>query len=173
VSPDAPDPGPPVALVASVGELDPVVALVRALLHASAAVRATAVVPDGDGPPAVVDAARLLPVEVARGASVVHLPHAGPVGEPAPDLPVFRPLPAFDADPSTGEIAAPLGGVEHRARATAAAAANLPAGSVLQLSWESTRPGTPFSVTARAATDEPFVLGVGDEAFPMPAGWPG
>jgi hypothetical protein len=161
-----------VPLVPSAGPLDPVVVLLRELLHAAAAVRATAVVPDGEGPPAVVDVARLLPVEVARGERVVHLAHAAPLDVPAPAVPEFKPLPAFDVDPDSGEIAAPLGAVEHRARATAQAAAGLPPGSVLQLSWETSREGVPFSVTARAAADEPFVLGVGEETFPMPEGWP-
>jgi hypothetical protein len=150
-----------------------VIVLLRELLHAAAAVRATAVVPDGGGPPAVVDVARLMPVEVARGDEVVHLPHAAPLDAPTPSVPEFRRLPAFDVDPATGEVAAPLGAVEHRARATAQAATGLPAGSVLQLSWETSRDGVPFSVTARAAADEPFVLGVGEETFPMPPGWPG
>lgn len=161
-----------VVLVASAGALDPVVVLLRELLHVAAAVRATAVVPDGDGPPAVIDVARLMPVEVARGSEVVHLPHAAPQDPPAPVLPEFRRLPAFDVDPDTGEVAAPLGAVEHRARATAQAAAGLPPGSVLQLAWDTSTPGVPFSVTARAAAEEPFVLGVGDETFPMPPGWP-
>lgn len=164
--------GDGVPLVASVDALDPVVDLVRALLHAAEAVRATAVVPDGDAAPAVVDAGRLLPVEVDRGGAVVHLPHARPAGAVSPAVPAFRTLPPFDADPLTGEIAAPLGGVEHRARGTAEAAALLPAGSALQLTWETTRADVPFSVTARAGGDEPLVLGVGAETFAMPPGWP-
>jgi hypothetical protein len=164
-----------IALVASVGELDPVVALLRELLHAASAVRATAVVPGAEGEdPAVVDVARLAPIEVARGAHVVHLPHAGPEDVEVPPLFAFRTLPVFEADPATGEIAAPLGAVEHRATGVAETAAQLPAGTVLQLAWDTTRPGVAFSVTAGApGSGEPIVLGVGDEVFPMPPGWPG
>ncbi len=163
-----------VALVASVGELDPVVALLRELLHVAGAVRATAVVPgDGDAEPAVVDVARLAPIEVARGEHVVHLAHAGTLDVPAPEPFAFKDLPPFDADPATGDVAAPLGGVEHRATGVAASAAQLPAGSVLQLAWDTTRPGVAFSITAQApGSGEPIVLGIGDGVFPMPVGWP-
>lgn len=162
-----------IALVESVGPaLDPVVALLRELLHAASAVRATAVVPEDEGDDrAVVDVARLAPIEVARGAHVVHLPHVGPDDAEVPVLPAFRDLPVFEADPDSGEIAAPLGGVEHRATGVAETARLLPPGSILQVAWDTTRPGVAFSVTAGGS--DPIVLGVGDEVFPMPPGWPG
>ncbi|MEV4422230.1 hypothetical protein AB0L40_19975 [Patulibacter sp. NPDC049589] len=163
-----------IALVSSVGPLDGVVALLHELLHAASAIRATAIVPpEADEPPAVIDVARLAPIEVARGEHVVHLPHAGPLDVAVPPLFAFKQLPIFDADPETGDIAAPLGGVEHRAIGVAETAAQLPEGTVLQLAWDTTRAGVAFSVTARARdAGEPIVLGIGDEAFPMPAGWP-
>lgn len=163
-----------IALVTSVGPLDPVVALLRELLHVASAVRATAVVPpSGAEEPAVVDVARLAPIEVARGEHVVHLPHSGPLDATLPALFAFKDLPIFDADPATGDIAAPLGGVEHRAIGVAETAAQLPPGSVLQLAWDTTRPGVAFSITAQASdAGEPIVLGIGDEVFPMPPGWP-
>lgn len=163
-----------IALVTSVGPLDAVVVILRELLHVASAVRATAVVPpEGDEPPAVIDVARLSPIEVARGEHVVHLPHSGPMDAEVPPLFGFKDLPMFDADPETGDIAAPLGGVEHRAIGVAETAAQLPAGSVLQLAWDTTRAGVAFSVTARSPeAGEPIVLGIGEEAFPMPLGWP-
>ena len=169
------DPAPDddrIALVASVGPLDPVVALLRELLHVASAVRATAVVPGGDEP-AVVDVARLAPIEVARGEQVVHLPHAGELDAAVPPLPAFKDLPVFDADPETGDVAAPIGGVEHRAAGVAETAALLPPGTVLQVAWDTLRPDVAFSITAQAAdAGEPIVLGIGDEVFPMPPGWP-
>lgn len=176
-----PDPAPGeepvddrIALVATVGDLDPVVAVLRELLHVASAVRATAVVPaTGAEEPAVVDVARLNPIEVARGEHVVHLPHAGPLDVTLPPLFAFKDLPLFEADPETGDIGAPLGGVEHRAIGVAETAAQLPDGTVLQLAWDTTRPGVAFSITAQAAdAGEPIVLGIGDEVFPMPPGWP-
>jgi hypothetical protein len=173
-SPDDPETDDRIALVTTVGPLDAVVVILRELLHVASAVRATAVVPvDGDDEPTVIDVARLSPIEVARGEHVVHLPHSGPMDAEVPPLFAFKDLPIFDADPETGDIAAPLGGVEHRAVGVAETAAQLPDGSVLQLAWDTTRPGVQFSVTARAKdAGEPIVLGIGDEVFPMPPGWP-
>lgn len=169
----APETDDRIALVASVGPLDPVVALLRELLHAASAIRATAVVPADDDEPAVIDVARLAPIEVARGAHVVHLPHAGELDAVVPPLFRFKDLPIFDADPETGDVAAPIGGVEHRAVGVAETAAQLPPGSVLQVAWDTLRPEVPFSITAQASdAGEPIVLGIGDEVFPMPPGWP-
>lgn len=170
---------PSVDLVATVGPLDRVVALLRELLHAAGANRAIAVVAQpggehGDDEPAVVDVERLSPIEVTVGERVYHLPHSIDLelDGPLPALPAFPTLPPFDADPETGEIAAPLGGVERYAVDTRAAAALLGGADVLQLHWDTTRPQVAFSVTARADDSEPLVLGIGEEAFPMPAGWP-
>ncbi len=163
---------PSVDLVASVGPLDPVVALLRELLHAATANRALAVIVQPGDEPAVVDVERLSPIEVTVGDHVRHLPHTIELDAAVPGLPEFPALGPFDADPETGDIAAPLGGVERRAIDTRAAAALLGGANVLQLHWDTTRPGVSFSVTARADDGEPLVLGIGEESFPMPAGWP-
>jgi hypothetical protein len=170
---------PSVDLVATVGPLDPVVVLLRELLHAASAIRALAVIerPGGDfgeDEPAIVDVERLSPIEVTVGDRVYHLPHSTDIelDVPLPTLPPFKVLPPFDADPETGHIAAPLGGVERYAIDTRAAAALLGGANVLQLHWDTTRPRISFSVTARADDSEPLVLGVGEESFPMPVGWP-
>lgn len=170
---------PSVDLVATVGPLDPVVALLRDLLHVASANRAIAVIerPGGDfgvDDPAIVDVERLNPIEVTVGERVYHLPHSVDIelDVPRPSLPAFQVLPPFDADPETGDIAAPLGGVERYALDTRAAAALLGDAGVLQLHWDTTRPRVSFSVTARADDSEPLVLGIGEETFPMPPGWP-
>lgn len=170
---------PSVDLVATVGPLDPVVALLRELLHVASANRAIAVIERpggdvGDDEPAVVDVERLSPIEVTVGERVYHLPHSIDIELDAPlsPLPEFKALAPFDADPETGDIAAPLGGVERYAIDTRAAAALLGGANVLQLHWDTTRPRVSFSVTARADDAEPLVLGIGEETFPMPPGWP-
>ncbi len=170
---------PSVDLVATVGPLDPVVHLLRELLHAAGANRALAVIARpggdfGDDEPAIVDVERLNPIEVTVGERVYHLPHSTEIAPdaPLPSLPAFQVLPPFDADPETGDIAAPLGGVERYAIDTRAAAALLGGADVLQLHWDTTRPRISFSVTARADDAEPLVLGIGEETFPMPPGWP-
>lgn len=168
---------PSVDLVATVGPLDPVVALLRELLHVAGANRAIAVIerPGGDhgtDEPAVVDVERLSPIEVTVGERVYHLPHSIDLDVDAPTPPAFKVLPPFDADPETGDVAAPLGGVERYAIDTRAAAALLGGANVLQLHWDTTRPRVSFSITARADDAEPLVLGIGEETFPMPPGWP-
>ncbi len=168
---------PSVDLVATVGPLDPVVALLRELLHVASANRARAVVERpggrfGEDEPAVVDVERLNPIEVTVGEQVYHLPHGIELDVELPALPAFQVLPPFDADPETGDIAAPLGGVERYAIDTRAAASLLGGQDVLQLHWDTTRPRVSFSVTARAGDGEPLVLGIGEETFPMPPGWP-
>ncbi|WP_320670816.1 hypothetical protein [Patulibacter defluvii] len=174
---------PSVELVATVGPLDHTIALLRELLHVARANQAIAVMAPGAGrhdlvEPAIVDVERLNPIEVTIGERVVHLPHAIELGDDhdpvvVPPLPEFKPLPPFDADPETGDVAAPLGGVEHYVAATREAAALLGGpDDVLQLRWDTARPDVDFSVTVRADDREPVVLGVGDETFPMPPGWP-
>src|SRR4051794_41906508 len=98
----------PIDLVATVGDLDPVVATLRDVLHRSGALRVVAVVDRAE--PAIVDVGRLLPVEVQVGERLVHLPHAmeldaEPIVEPA-----LRQLPPFEVDAATGEVIGTIGG---------------------------------------------------------------
>ncbi len=174
---DAPMDAEQIDLVTTVGPLDGVIVILRELLHVASANRAIAVVAGGVGhhdlfEPAVVDVERLSPIEVTVGDRVVHLPHTVELDASLPALPAFKALPPFDADPETGDIAAPLGGVEHYAIGTRSAAELLAEGTVLQLHWDTTRPQVSFSVSVRAGSDEPIVLGVAEETFPMPPGWP-
>lgn len=164
---------PQADLVASAGPLDDVVVLLREVLHASRANRAIAVVegPPGEGS-ATVDVERLMPVEITLEDRILHLPHAIALEPSAPPLPEFKDLPMFDVDVESGEVAAPLGGVEHYAIRTRETAALLGARSVLQLRWDTTTPQVSFSVTVRGDASEPIVLGVGEEAFEMEPGWP-
>jgi hypothetical protein len=69
-----------------------------------------------------------------------------------------------------GEIASPLGGVEHLARAVRALVDLFPGRSVLTVAFTTTDPETPLHIAAR--TDDPIVLAIGDQQFEMAAGWP-
>ena len=81
-------------LVGSVGPLDPVVVALREFLHRSGAVRAVAVVGRDPGEsPAVIDCARLTPIEVDLGDRIVHLPHAIELDAEPPPLPDVRQAP--------------------------------------------------------------------------------
>src|SRR5882762_6320657 len=92
----------PIDVVASAGDLDPVVVLLREFLHRSGALRAVALLPDptaADGSPALVDCSRLAPIEVTRSGRTVHLPHSIELdAAPAGEVPNVRQLPPFDVD---------------------------------------------------------------------------
>lgn len=160
-------------LVGSVGPLDPVVVALREFLHLSGAVRAVAVVDReaGEGP-AVVDCARLAPIEVDFGDRIVHLPHAIELDAEPPPLPDVRQLPAFEVNVETAEIAAPIGGVAHLAAAVRDLAAALGGRNVAMAQFATNDPAAPLAITARADGSEPIVLALGEEEFPMEAGWP-
>jgi hypothetical protein len=160
-------------LVASVGPLDSVVVALREFLHRSGAVRAVAVVDREPGAsPAVVDCGRLQPIEVDLGDRIVHLPHAIELEAEAPPLPDVRQLPPFQVDADKAEIAAPLGGVAHLAGAVRDLAAALGGRNVAMAQFQTSDPEAPLAITARADGSEPIVLALGDEEFPMEAGWP-
>lgn len=160
-----------IEVVASVGALDPVVVLLRDFLHVSGALRAVAVVAHGDGE-AVIDCARLEPIEVDLGDRVVALPHAIALDAQARPLPEIRRLPPFEVDARAGSVAGPLGGVEHLARAVLALADALGGASVALAQFETTDAGAPLGITARAGGAEPLVLSLGEEEFEMEPGWP-
>lgn len=159
----------PIDVVASVGDLDAVVVLLREFLHRSGAVRAVAVV-DEEPEPALVDCMRLQPIEVTREGHLVVLPHAIELDAEELPVPDVRQLPPFEVRPGD-EIAAPLGGLEHYALAVRALAAALPgARSVALATWSTQDPERPLSITGRE--DEPFVLSLGAEEFEMEPDWP-
>ena len=161
----------PIDVVATVGALDPVVVLLREFLHRSGAVRAVGVVDmaPGEGP-ALVDCGRLLPTEVSAGGRTVHLPHAVELDAEIPPVPDVRQLPAFDVDRATGEVSSPLGGLEHYAIAVRELAQRLGPGSVALVTFETTDPDAPLSITARG--EDPLVLAIGEDEYEMEPGWP-
>jgi hypothetical protein len=162
-----------IELVGSVGPLDAVVVALREFLHRSGAVRAVAVVDRAPGEgPAVVDCARLTPIEVDFGDRVVHLPHAIELDATPPPLPDVRQLPPFEVDTATAQIAAPLGGVAHLAGAVRDLAAALGGRNVAMVQFATDDPDAPLAITARADGSEPIVLALGEEEFPMDPGWP-
>jgi hypothetical protein len=154
----------PIDLVATVGDLDPVVATLRDVLHRSGALRVVAVVDRAE--PAIIDVGRLLPVEVQVGERLVHLPHAmdldaEPIVEPA-----LRQLPPFEVDATTGEVIGTIGGLDHLADAMRELSRALGGRSVAMAQYATTTPDVPLSVTARG--DEPVVVAIGEEEFELP-----
>ena len=154
----------PIDLVATAGELDPVIETLRDVLHRSGAVR-IAVLVDRDEP-ALIDVGRLSPVEVQIGERLVHLPHAIELdAEPLAQLDV-RQLPPFDVDPLAGEVTGTIGGLDMLADAMRALSALLGGRSVALAQYATTTPDTLLTVTARG--DEPVVVTLGDEFFELP-----
>jgi hypothetical protein len=160
-------------VVDSVGPLDEVVVLVREFLHRSAAIRAVALIGGAPGEgPAVVDCGRLLPIEVEAGGRTVALPHSAELDPEPPPLPEIRRFAPFEVDAAEGTIAAPPGALAHLADAVRALAGLLGGRNVAMVQFETTDPGTPLAITARAGGDDPLVLALGEEEFEMDAGWP-
>jgi len=164
------DPDAAVDVVATVGPLDATVLLLREFLHRSGAIRAVAAVALEDDV-ALVDVRRLAAVEVTLGGRILHLPHVLALDAAVLIVPEVRQLPAFDVDPASGEVSSPLGGLEHYAIAVRQLAQLLGAGNVALVTWETTSPDAPLSITARAS-ENVLILALGEEEFEMEPGWP-
>lgn len=145
----------------------------RAFVSAAGALEATLLLDQGTAvPPLVVACPAVGPAILGEGEDVVQLDvarlAAAPLSVPLPDI---RPLPPFEVDAVRAEITAPLGGVEHQARAVLALAEAFPGRSVLVVVFATSDPETPLRLVARAG--DPMVLALGEEQFEMDAGWPG
>ncbi|WP_372788518.1 hypothetical protein [Paraconexibacter sp.] len=175
---DAPHTGPDTGqdadayeLVASVGPLDPVVALLREFLHHSGAVRAVALIDHGLGEgPALVDVGQLLPIEVVVDERTMRMPHAVELDVPPPDVPNVRQLPPFEVNRETGEIASMIGGLEHYAEAVLGMTRRVGPRDVVMATWSTNDPDAPISITARG--HDPLVVSLGEDEYEMEPGWP-
>lgn len=160
-------------VVASVGPLDATVVLLREFLHRSGALRAVALVDRAPGEqPAIVDCGRFAPIEIDLGDRAVYMPHGAHLTAHAPELPEIHQLAPFEVDAAKAEIAAPVGGLAHLAQAVQSLAAALGGRNVAMVQFETTDPGTPLAITARADGSEPMVLALGEEEYEMEPGWP-
>lgn len=146
------------------------VVTLRAFVAAAGATEATLLLDQGtEVPPLAVGCPAAGPVTLGEGEEVVQLDADRLAAEPLP-LPDVRALPPFEVDALRAEITAPLGGVEHHARAVRALAESFPGRSVLVVSFATSDPETPLQLAARDG--EPLVLLLGEEAFEMGADWP-
>jgi hypothetical protein len=154
----------PVDLVATVGDLNPVVETLRAFLHDCGAVRVVAIV-DGDEP-AIVDVGRLAPIEVTTDAGMVHLAHATPLDAEPLARPRVRQLPPFEVDPNQGTVIGTMGGVDMIADALRELASVFGGASVAMAQFATSAGDTLLTVSARAG--EPVLVAIGDEQFELP-----
>jgi hypothetical protein len=142
----------------------------RAFVHASGALEATLMLDQGsEVPPLVVECPAVGPVLLSEGEEVVQLDADRLAAQPLP-LPDVRALPPFEVDAVRAEITAPLGGIEHHARAVRELVDLFPGRSVLAAVFATTDPETPLQIAVR--TDDPIVLALGEEQFQMDARWP-
>ena len=154
----------PIDLVASAGELDPVIETLRVFLHDSGALRTVAVVDGAE--PAVVDVARLAPTEVTVGPRLFHLPHAIELDAVPLGRPEIRQLPPFDVDTGDGTVIGTMGGLDMVADALRELVRLLGGRSVALAFWPTTDPDVPLGVGARSG-EEP-ILTLGEDQFTLP-----
>jgi hypothetical protein len=109
------------------------------------------------------------PATLSEGEDTVAVDADRLAAAPLP-LPDVRALPPFDVDALRAEITAPLGGIEHLARAVRALADQFPGRSVLTVTFATNDEDTPLHLSAR--TGDPLVLGLGEEQFEMDPRWP-
>jgi hypothetical protein len=139
------------------------IALARELLHGAAALRVSIAL-DAE-PPAVIECARFGAVVVHEHDAELQLAHDAGTGVELPELPLMRPLPAFEVDAETGSVAGMLGGLEMLGRAVRELAALLPGASVVAAEFETTDPDCPLGLAGRPG--EPVVVLLGEHEFEL------
>jgi hypothetical protein len=155
----------PVDLVATVGDLDPIVETLRVFLHDSGAVRAVAVVDSGD--PAIIDVGRLAAIEVTTDAGIVHLPHAIELDAEPVARPRVHQLPPFDVDAQDGTVIGTMGGVDMIADALRELAAAFGGASVAMAQFPTSTNDVQLTISARGG--EPVIVAIGDAQFELPS----
>jgi len=146
--------------------IDTACAALRSFVHHSGALRAQALVPASGAPPtpaAVVSCVRLGPLEIAIGERTVELPHDAELEATPPDLGALRPMPPFEVSPERGEVAGMIGGMDLLGEAVMKVAEAIGPEAAVVVEMESTTPGLPLVVSARAG--EPLLVTLGDETF--------
>jgi hypothetical protein len=135
----------------------------RAFAERSQALRVVLVV-DGDEP-LLVDCGVTGAVELTEGDELTTIPAEEPLGTP-PGVPDVRAVPAtaISIDEQTGELAAPLGAIEHIVSALQQLARSLGGRSVATV--EIATQTEPITFAAREG--EPAVLAVGDREYRLP-----
>jgi hypothetical protein len=115
--------------------------------------------------PLMVDCGQAGDVELTQNDELTTIPAHEPLGTP-PDVPDVRAVPAtaISIDEATGELAAPLGAIEHLVQALQQLAATLGGRSVATA--ELATQTEPITLAARPG--EQPVLAVGDREYQLP-----
>ena len=106
-------------------------------------------------------------VEITEGDTLAFIPADAHVPAQPRPLPEIRPTPAsaIHLDPNTGELAAPLGTIDHLARATLDLAKAFGGLTVATAEFATNDPELPITFAAREG--EPVVLGAGDAQYEL------
>jgi hypothetical protein len=143
------------------------IATARAFLQASEAQRVVVILDRPEQPPAMVEDDEFLDAEITDGDDVSTLPSSAQIDHPPKPFPPVRPAPpsAISIDLITGEIAAPIGTVEHLAESVLALATSFGGRTVVSAEFGTADPELPITLAARVG--ERVVLGAGDEQFEL------
>jgi hypothetical protein len=142
------------------------VAAARAFQERSGALRVVLIVDRGDEEPLMVDCDQTGEVELTEGETLRVIAAGEDAGAVPGMLPDVRAVPAtaISMDTVTGELAAPLGAIEHLARALLELATALGGRSVATA--EIATQGEPITLAARPG--EPVVLAAGEDEYRLP-----
>ena len=115
----------------------------------------------------MIEVDEFLDAEITEGEHVVTLSHDVGLDTPPKPLPELRPTPpsAIDIDLDTGELAAPLGTIDHLKDAVLALAGVFGGLTVASAEFATNDPETPITLAARVG--EPVVLGAGDAQYEL------
>jgi hypothetical protein len=155
----------PAALIALARHSDEIATL-RAFQHASHATRVVLLIHTPEGENAMFEATDE-GLEITEGDTVAFIPASAAVPAAARALPEIRPTPAsaIHLDASTGELAAPLGTIDHLAMVTLALAKAFGGLTVATAEFQTQDSDLPITFAAREG--ERVVLQAGDDHFEL------
>jgi hypothetical protein len=142
------------------------VATLRAFQERANAARVVLLV-EANGGATMLEADEDANVTITEGDAVAFIPAAAAVPATPRPLPEIRPTPAsaIHIDTDSGELAAPLGTVEHLASTTLALAAAFGGLTVATAEFATDDPELPITFAAREG--EPVVLAAGDATYEL------
>jgi hypothetical protein len=142
------------------------IATIRAFQHASKASRVVVLIHTPEGETAMLESTAD-GLEITEGEAQAFIPPAAAVPATPRPLPQIRPTPAsaIQLDTTTGELAAPLGTIDHLAAITLALAQAFGGLTVATAEFATHDPDLPITFAAREG--ERVVLQAGDDQFEL------
>jgi hypothetical protein len=143
------------------------VATVRVFRERSGANHVTLLVETGAGETAMVECDVTGAIEITEGDDVAFIPAGAAIPGPARALPDIRPTPAtaIRLDEATGELAAPLGTIDHLASIVLALASTFGGLTVATAEFATHDPTLPLTFAAREG--ERVVLEAGEAQYEL------